>query len=194
MFLNPIRPTEIPPCYNQFMENISSSPKSTSSSNNFVSFLILIIVILVIALVGISGYLMGQKNNQQKEKFPSEASQLSSTPTQGPLITSSTPTPTIDEESILKQAIKSALIAEHGSQASSLSVTVSKINGNYASGGAAEQNGGGMWFATKVNGIWKLVWDGNGTISCSNFTLYPNYPTNMVPECWDEANQKLIKR
>jgi hypothetical protein len=175
------------------MENVSDTPESASSSNKLIYFLIVIIFILAVILVGVGGFLMGQKNNQQT-KAPFQTNQLSLTPTQEPLATSSAPTPTVDEESILKQTIKSALVAEHGNQANSLDISVSKIKGNYASGGATEQGGGGMWFAAKVNDIWKLVWDGNGTISCSNFAAYPDFPTDMVPECWDDITQKLNKR
>jgi hypothetical protein len=176
------------------MENVSKISKTTSSSNKLVYFLIAIIVILAIVLAGIGGFLMGQKNNQQKNEIPSQNVQITSAPTQNTSIETSTPIPTIDEESVLKQAIKNGLIAKHGNQAGSMTITVSKIKGDYASGGATEQGGGGMWFAAKVNGEWKLVWDGNGTISCSIFTTYPDYPTDMIPECWDDKAQQSIKR
>jgi hypothetical protein len=160
-------------------------------SNNLVNFLILIIVVLVMSLIGIGGYLLGQKNNQPKEQPATQIIQPSPIPTQEPSITPSVPTPTIDEGSVLKQAIKTALVAEHGSQASSLNITVSKIEGDYASGAASEQGGGGMWFAAKVNGIWKLVWDGNGMILCSSLTSYPSYPADMIPECWNDKTESV---
>ena len=160
-------------------------------SNNLVNFLILIIVVLVMSLIGIGGYLLGQKNNQPKEQPATQIIQPSPIPTQEPSITPSVPTPTIDEESLLKQTIKTALVAEHGSQASSLNITVSKIEGSYASGAASEQGGGGMWFAAKANGIWKLVWDGNGMILCSSLTSYPSYPADMIPECWNDKTESV---
>jgi hypothetical protein len=163
-------------------------------SNNLVNFLILIIVVLVMSLIGIGGYLLGQKNNQPKEQPATQIIQPSPIPTQEPSITPSVPTPTIDEGSVLKQAIKTALVAEHGSQASSLNITVSKIEGDYASGAASEQGGGGMWFAAKVNGTWKLAWDGNGVILCSSLTPYPNFPTDMIPQCWDDKTMNPVKR
>jgi len=104
-----------------------------------------------------------------------------------------TPAPT-DESAILIAAIKAALVVKHGPDAESLNVMVSKIEGDYATGGASAQGGGGMWLAAKVNGDWKLVWDGNGQINCSDLALYPVFPNDLVSECWDTVNLKIIKR
>jgi hypothetical protein len=102
--------------------------------------------------------------------------------------------PTVDETSIIKSAIKQALVAKHGPTANSLTVTVSKIIGDYSSGGASASDGGGMWFGAKVNNLWKLVWDGNGTIECSDLINYPNYPNSLIPECYNSSTDKLVKR
>lgn len=107
--------------------------------------------------------------------------------------TSSVQTPTIDETDLLKTVIKQALVAEHGSTANELTITVSKIQGNFAQGGASASGGGGMWLAAKVNGNWKLVWDGNGTISCQDVNPY-NFPASLVPECYDELTGKMVTR
>jgi hypothetical protein len=103
-------------------------------------------------------------------------------------------TPTIDETATIISAVKKALVVEHGPDANSLNVTVSKIQGLYAQGGASATGGGGMWFAAKVNTIWKLVWDGNGVILCTDLTNYPDYPANMIPECYDTVKNKNITR
>lgn len=105
-----------------------------------------------------------------------------------------TVTPTIDETALLKMVIKQALVAKHGSNANELVVSVSKIEGEYAQGGASAEGGGGMWLASKVEGEWVLVWDGNGTISCQSFEAYPKFPTAMVPECYNEKTGQLVKR
>ena len=110
------------------------------------------------------------------------------------IIASLTPMPTVDETAILKNVIKKYIVLKHNSNESSLTINVSKIEGNYAQGGALEEGGGAMWFAAKEDGVWKLVWDGNGTIECSTFTLYPNFPTSMIPECYDSTKQTTIKR
>lgn len=114
-------------------------------------------------------------------------------PTSAPIPTSN-PTPIVDEKSLLKTAIKEIFIAKNGGDGSSLSITVSQIEGNYAKGGISDQDSGGMWFAAKVNGVWKQIWSGNGMIPCSDFSPYPDFPTSMLSECWNEATQDTVKR
>jgi hypothetical protein len=101
---------------------------------------------------------------------------------------------TAAESETLKSVIKTALIAKHGQNAAELNISVSKIEGFFAQGGASAQGGGGMWFAAKVNGEWKLVWDGNGTIQCSDLKDYPTFPTSMIPECLDTSTNKMVTR
>ncbi len=106
-----------------------------------------------------------------------------------------TPIPTVDEAAVLENVIQKYIALKHKSDENSFTISVSKIEGNYAQGGVSDEGGGGgMWFAAKEDGVWKLVWDGNGIIQCSIFTLYPNFPTSMIPECYDEATQNLITR
>lgn len=105
-----------------------------------------------------------------------------------------TPIPTVDETAVLKYVIKKYIALKNNSDENALTITVSKIEGNYAQGGASDEGGGGMWFAAKENGVWKLVWDGNGVIECSIFTLYPNFSTSMIPECYDTEKQVTVKR
>lgn len=72
-------------------------------------------------------------------------------------------------------------------------LTVSKNTGNHASGGIKFQGeiSGGMWLAYKdASGNWIVVFDGNGTIPCEAVEPH-NFPTTMVPECWDDANSKI---
>jgi hypothetical protein len=105
------------------------------------------------------------------------------------------PTATAASTASLVSDVKAALIAEHGQNAANLNITVSKVEGNYAQGGASEEGaGGGMWFAAYVDGTWKLVWDGNGIIYCSDLTAYPNFPKDMIPECIDKATGNTVTR
>ena len=100
-----------------------------------------------------------------------------------------------DQEDLIKTQIKKAIVEKHGQNASTLDITVSIIEGSYAKGGASVKDmGGGMWFATKVDDEWKLVWDGNGIIACSILTPYPNFPVSLIPECFDESVNQLITR
>lgn len=75
-----------------------------------------------------------------------------------------------------------------------LTLTISTNDGKYASGGVTAEGGGGYFYAAKVNDKWKIVADGNGVIMCTNLTAYPDYPKTLIPECFDEANGKSIKR
>jgi len=121
---------------------------------------------------------------------PTSATSVTETTTAVP-----TASPTVDEKAALLVAVKAGLVAEHGPTASSMNVTVSKIQGNFASGGAVDPNsvGGAMWLAAKVNGKWVLVWDGNGTIPCETTDPY-NFPVSLLPECWNEATGKIVVR
>lgn len=99
-----------------------------------------------------------------------------------------------NDNQILIDAVRAGLIAEHGADAGSMNITVSTVEGNFAKGMANAQGGGGIWFAAKVGGTWKLVWDGNGIILCSDITAYPTFPKDLIPSCWDNASSKLITR
>lgn len=105
------------------------------------------------------------------------------------------PTPSIDETENLKVAVKKALIEKHGQSAQSLVISVTQVIGNYAKGMVNDSGaGGGIWFAAKTNGEWTLVWDGNGIIVCKAFSKYPDFPSELIPQCFDEARQKMITR
>lgn len=147
--------------------------------------------VIVLVLLGIAGgYYVGA--NYKLTVQPQTAVSVTAvipTPTQTPVPQASasaqvsvTTTP-VDETANILTAVKTGLIAEHGPDAASMTITVSKIVGNFAQGGASASGGGGMWLAAKVNSIWKLVWDGNGTISCASVNPY-NFPTSMVQQCY----------
>jgi hypothetical protein len=95
---------------------------------------------------------------------------------------------------VLESQVMTDLVAKRGESVKQLTFSVSKIEGNYAQGGISGQGGGAMWFASNVDGIWKLVWDGNGVILCSDLINYPDFPTTMIPECYDTSTQKNITR
>lgn len=160
---------------------------------------ILVIILILLGIVG--GYYLGANYKftlQPQNAVTTTALAPSPTPTIEPILNTGTPsattvTPTVDETATLIAAVRAGLIAEHGAGAAGMTITVSKIVGNFAQGGASDQGGGGMWFAAKVNGVWKLAWDGNGTISCTSVNPY-NFPTSMIPECWNDATQTNIKR
>lgn len=102
--------------------------------------------------------------------------------------------PTIDETEALAGTIKQELIAKHGESANSLTVKATEVQGDYAKGTASGTGGGGLWFAAKRNNNWKLIWDGNGIIQCSDLTDYPDFPNTIIPQCFDKQSDKLVKR
>ena len=103
----------------------------------------------------------------------------------------------VDEEEILKIVIRDAIIEKRGGDPDDLIIIVSKIEGDYSSGGArnaSAEAGGAMWFAAKVNGVWKLVWDGNGAIYCNDLIDYPDFSASMITECYDEVAGEVVLR
>ena len=89
--------------------------------------------------------------------------------------------------------IRAALAAKHG-DVSAWTITVTGVNGNFAKGNVSTGEGGGMWFAVKVENSWKLVWDGNGIIECTSVSPYPGFPADMIPQCYSTASGQLITR
>lgn len=144
-----------------------------------------VIVVILLIFIGIGGFYAGQK---YKLVPVEETPQPTSVSTSVPIAT-----PIVDEKEILVAAVRAGLVSEHGQSANSMNITVSKIEGNFAQGSASEEGGGAMWLAAKVGAEWKLVWDGNGTISCEKTDPY-DFPVSLVPECWNEATGKLIRR
>lgn len=101
------------------------------------------------------------------------------------------------ESNNLKNAITAQLKTKYKDMNWEMKVEVSKITGDYASGGVRPTEGeigGAMWLAAKTNNEWMLVWDGNGTISCEALVPYPAFPDSLAPECWNETTQNLINR
>ena len=159
-------------------------------------YFILIAVTALVTGLAVTAYFKGlfPQISFTKPQAVSVQSTEVAAPASSPIV-SPNPSPNpVDENQNLTAAVKEGLVEKHGSDAASLNVTVSKIVGDYATGGAASQAGGGMWLAAKVNGIWKLVWDGNGTISCSSLDPYPAFPVSLVSECWDTVTNSLKTR
>lgn len=93
--------------------------------------------------------------------------------------------------------IKSLLAAKHGWDESKIDIVLQKRVGDYATGGAGgktPQDGGGIWFAAKKNGEWNIVWDGNGSVMCSDLVEFPDYPSELIAECYDLRTGKIVNR
>jgi putative hemolysin len=82
--------------------------------------------------------------------------------------------------------IKAAAEAELKIDTTLMEVKVRKSTGKYASGSVSpieEGIGGGYLYMAKIDGVWKVVADGNGQISCAQLEPYPDFPVDMIPEC-----------
>lgn len=90
--------------------------------------------------------------------------------------------------------VKQAMLNKYGKDASTMTVTVKTNDGTYASGSVNSDGGGGYFFAAKSNGQWVIVADGNGVIECSSLAQFPNYPTNLIPECFDNTTGQVVQR
>ncbi|OGM81015.1 hypothetical protein A2594_01995 [Candidatus Woesebacteria bacterium RIFOXYD1_FULL_41_28] len=122
---------------------------------------------------------------------PVGVSVTSSEATDSPQASASAPLATSGGVNISE--IRAALAAKHG-DTSDWTISVTGMEGDFAKGSVSTGDGGGMWFAAKVNGVWKLVWDGNGIIECSSVSPYPNFPADMIPQCYSTASGQLITR
>lgn len=148
-------------------------------------------MLIALAMVAYGGYYMGNRNTNTAL---TATLTTPNTPVLTPALTPSVTSTPADDTATLIAAIKKALVAKHGPDAESITVTVSKAEGNYAKGMASATGGGGIWFASRVAGVWKLVWDGNGIIDCSDVAPYPDFPVSMIPECFNGATQKMVTR
>ena len=95
------------------------------------------------------------------------------------------------------ELIKLALVEKDGIDLTKVNVIITEDTGKYASGGIKpkeEDVGGAYFFAAKVLNGWKIVASGNGTISCESLKPYPDFPTNMIPECVDPVTGNPVQR
>ena len=93
--------------------------------------------------------------------------------------------------------IKNALVTKNNWNPEEINVTISKNDGKYATGETGTvtpQGGGGLFFAKKVNGNWEIVWDGNGIITCEALTKYPDFPSDLIPQCYDQTKNTMVIR
>jgi hypothetical protein len=82
------------------------------------------------------------------------------------------------------------LFAEkYNKELSEITVTISQQDENHARGSVVFGQGGpgegGNYLAAKVDGAWRLVFDGNGGISCDLVASY-NFPESMIGDCYNE--------
>lgn len=94
-----------------------------------------------------------------------------------------TPTPTIVEENV-EEEIQSLLAKKYYKSANDVTVTITKQDGNFVSGGVkftSDGSGaGGALLARKVNDKWELVFDGNGGVDCNELRQKYGFPDTIL--------------
>ncbi len=96
-----------------------------------------------------------------------------------------------------EEMIKEALVTKHNWETEEVKISIAKNDGQYATGGVGSktpQGGGGIWFAARVDDTWQIVWDGNGAIVCEDLADYPDFPVDLIPECYDSSINKTVRR
>lgn len=153
--------------------------------------------VLVVALIGAVGwgmYWWGRASGRSADvPLPTStpAEEQPSAVTATPTATATPGASVVSDEELIRQA----MAAKHGKSVADTTVTVSKKTPLHAQGGVrfADEVAGGWFLATKRLGNWTIAADGNGTVNCSDIAAY-DFPTAMVPECWDEVSGRLITR
>ncbi len=81
--------------------------------------------------------------------------------------------------------IETALAKKYNLTIEDTSLIIKEINPTQAAGTVSFAGEGGWFLAYKDNEVWKIVADGNGTVTCEVVAPY-HFPTTMVPECVDK--------
>lgn len=83
-----------------------------------------------------------------------------------------------------KEAITSAMADKYNKDESEVTITISKEEGDYVRGGVEFAPGGmgnaGMMLATKVDGEWKIVYDGHGVADCDELINGYGFPVRVL--------------
>lgn len=148
-----------------------------NGKKNMKNTIIGLILGLIIAMWAF--YMYTQKSTTPKITQESGGAMVTSTP-------QNEPTAIPDE-----LQIEEALAKKYNLTVEETSLIMKEINPSQAFGTVSFSGEGGWFLAFKDAGIWKIVADGNGTVSCETVAPY-NFPVSMVPECVDK-NGKLIK-
>lgn len=154
--------------------------------------LIIAIILLIVAIFG-GGFLWWTIKSGAPAVEPTAEPMPIASPE---VVLSPEPIPTEEEEtkSDLEQ-IKEAFAEKYNRSVEEVDASIDNNTGTYANGLVrfAGEIGGGWWLAYNNGDGWIIVADGNGSVMCEDIEGY-DFPTDMVPECWDEATSKLIKR
>jgi len=158
--------------------------------------LLILLIFLMVILIAITGALLYWTVLKGEVLKPALEGEVTPTPTltQPTATPTLAPIPTVEEKSALEK-IKEAFATKYSKPLADVNASISENDGTYAKGGVnfAGEMGGGWFLAYKGTAGWIIVADGNGTVTCASIDPY-NFPTTMVPECWDEDTSVLITR
>ncbi len=145
----------------------------------------------IVAIVAGGGILLWST----KSDLPS--AEPTTTPTLTPEVTptAEVTVPVEEEGKTDLEQIKEAFAEKYSKPIGDVDASISENTGTYAKGGVkfAGEIAGAWWLAYNDGEDWIIVADGNGSVICADIEPY-DFPTDMVPECWDEDAGKLIYR
>jgi len=103
--------------------------------------------------------------------------------------------PSPAEKENLVTVFKELFAAKFERPVSEVNISLSQEEAKHVKGSVSfvGEMGGGWFLGAKVANKWVIVDDGNGTVSCEKIAPF-DFPTDMVPECWQEDTGKLIVR
>lgn len=167
----------------------------------------IIITVLVALLIGVlsgGGVYLWQQNEIDSLNSQLQTAQMTSmqqdSDTQTPANTdtsNSQNTPSEPQQPVKtdEQLITEAIAAKHNKPVADTDLTVNANDGQHAQGLVkfAGEVAGGWWLAAKSSGDWIIVADGNGVVMCDDIAPY-NFPTSMVPECYDASAGQTVTR
>lgn len=166
------------------------------ASNTSNKGLLIVIIILLLIVIAVGGYMAYRITYQQVPLTPTVTSaptkEQPNTPSDQQPTLSQLISPKIDND---KEAIIKAMASKHDKPISKVNITISQNTGTHAKGGVTFEGemGGAMWLATTEQGIWTIVFDGNGVVPCADIAPY-NFPVDMMPTCFDESVGDIINR
>jgi hypothetical protein len=170
------------------MKNSNGSNKLSRSL--LINCLSITAAVIIFGVWGLAAYQFGKQSQKESLSIePTDTYTPQAKPTPTPL-----PSLAISQKTD-NELIKEALFQKHNwKDDGTITVAVSTNDGKYSSGTVTALDGGGYFYAEKIGDKWEIVADGNGVILCSSLTKYSDFPKVLIPECYDSAAQKTIKR
>ncbi|MBU3956680.1 hypothetical protein KKI19_00140 [Patescibacteria group bacterium] len=156
------------------------------------NIILLFAVVLLIVAIASGVYLWWS----MKSGAPSVEPTVEPTPIASPeVMPTPEETPIVEEIKSDLEQIKEAFAEKYNRSVEEVDASIDNNTGTYANGLVrfAGEIGGGWWLAYNNGDGWIIVADGNGSVLCDDIEGY-DFPTDMVPECWDEATSTLIQR